>query len=58
MVEGGLLMLVLSLWLTEEHLIGQIVGVRVRVRVRVRVCARLSDERFLVGRKWTEILGQ
>lgn len=52
MVEGGLLMLVLSLWLTEEHLIGQIVG------VRVRVCARLSDERFLVGRKWTEILGQ
>ncbi len=50
MVEGGLLMLVLSLWLTEEHLIGQIVG--------VRVCARLSDERFLVGRKWTEILGQ
>jgi hypothetical protein len=54
LVEGGLLMLVLSLWLTEEHLIGQIVG----VRVRVRVCARLSDERFLVGRKWTEILGQ
>ena len=41
-------MLVLSLWLTEEHLIGQIVGVR----------ARLSDERFLVERKWTEILGQ
>ena len=46
LVEGGLLVRLLALWLTEGHLIGQIGR------------ARLSDERFLVERKWTGILGQ